>query len=367
MSSKTEETGKSKANTTTNTTLNNANKNTTTDATTNANKNTTTDATAKNTMKNTSPPVFPLDDLTKNVDKIQFNLKPPHNVNGPILRSYGPVTYKDSPLRLRTPYMRTPRGLVSSEFDGKPEYYFELSLVPSDLFDTCLSSNAQNVQNIGDFVSSLEHSYFLHILENIEDFVPANENEIESDGDSNCAPNEEVLKRWQNSLIKESQDGYPPKFNFRMTNEIDKETGEYNGGVVIHQDFDFTDKKFVFEVNDNGKKVIKTTPNKSIKDIGKHFQVRFQLLAERRYFEYNKDAPSRSRFGIKWKVEQILYIESPGVQSKEIVFTSCNFDDIELDDAEPVNPKINFTVEGEKGESEHLSNAQQGTSKKQKL
>ena len=70
-----------------------------------------------------------------------------------------------------------------------------------------------------------------------------------------------------------------------------------------------------------------------------------------------------SRFGIKWKVEQILYIESPGTQTKEILYTSNNFDDIEIDDSEPMNPKMNFTVEKE----DHLSDAQQAPAKKHKV
>lgn len=239
--------------------------------------------------KKSPPPVF---DYNKTiVSKVNYKLRKPHNFSAPIIRSNGAVTYDGHPLRIRTPYMRTPRGLVESEFNGKTEHYFELSLLPSDLFDDCFPKNSQNVDNIRNFVSSLEHSQLLHLLENSEDFIPP-QNEGDNQEDLDIAT-EDMLKCWQNSLIKESNDGYPAKFNFRMTNEINDE-GEYLGGVVIKQDFDFTDKKFVFETN-NGKKTIKTSSDHSIKEIGKHFQVRFQLLAEQCYFIYNKETPSESR------------------------------------------------------------------------
>jgi hypothetical protein len=307
--------------------------------------------------KKSPPPVFDFNKTT--VSKVNFKLRKPHNFSGPIIRSNGSVTYEGNPLRFRTPYMRTPRGLVESEFSGKTEHYFELSLLPSDLFDDCLSKNSQNVDNVRNFVSSLEHSQLLYILENSEDFI-SSQKEGENQEDLDITT-EDMLKCWQNSLIKESNDGYPAKFNFRMTNEVNSE-GEYLG-VVVKQDFDFTNKKFLLETSDSGKKVIKTTPNHSIKDIGKHFQVRFQLLAEQCYFIYNKESPSESRFGIKWKVEQILYIESPGTQTKENLYTSNNFDDIEIDDIESMNPNMTITVE----EEGHLSDAEQAPAKKQKV
>lgn len=131
--------------------------------------------------KKSPPPVFDYNNV--NVSKVIFKLRKPHNFNAPVIRNNGSVTYEGHPLRIRTPYMRTPRGLVSSEYNGKLEHHFELSLLPSDLFDDCFPKNSQNVDNIRNFVSSLEHSQLLYILENAEDFIPPPEKEGENQED----------------------------------------------------------------------------------------------------------------------------------------------------------------------------------------
>ena len=175
-------------------------------------------------------------------------------------------------------------------------------------------------------------------------------------------PNEDVLSAWQNSLIKESNDGYPPKFNFRLTGDI--VNGQYSAGKVYNQAFDFDNKQFILK-RVGGNIVIKTEES-TIDKIGKHFQVRFNLLAEQAYFIYNRETPSESRFGIKWKVEQILYIENPHLQPKEMTFTSQNYNDIVPNEVDAMNPNTKFIIE-EEDEEEHLSSAVQCNAKKQKV
>ena len=325
----------------------------------------------------TPPQVF--DFNTVSVDKVQFQMKKKSDIKSDAkseVSCYGPVLYQQKPLRIQTPYMRTPRGLIESDFKGKTEYYFELSLLPSDFFENCLPKNSQNVSNIRDFITTFECANRQYLLENYDVFVAPepkgdvadNENEAHSDVSMDLS---ESLGKWQRSLIKESTDGYPAKFNFRMTKEI--KDGEYAAGVVLEQEFNHEDKNFTFKKikidTANGesqtKNVIKTELS-TIAKIKKHAQVRFQLLAEQCYFIYDRKEPENSSFGVKWAIEQILFINSS--EQKEPIFTSCNFEDIEQLDTEPetkFNPMLSvFSVEGESNPMNNTESLNVGTKRK---
>lgn len=285
-----------------------------------------------------TPPVFDFNNTA--VEKLAYEMKKSSEYNG-ITRFYGPVMYENKPFRTRTPYMRTPRGLVESEFNNKKEYHFELSLSPTDTFDKCLPTNTNNVDKFKKFVSAVEQAHRLHITEHFDTLKELPENYSYGGMPFDF---QVFMDKWQKSIIKESIDGYPPKINFRFTKEISK--GELDGALVIEQKFDHENKQFVFKT-EKGKTTVDVEMS-SISKIGKHAQVRIQAVLYS-YFTFDMNEPEKSNFGVKWVPEQIVFINNPHFQAKETVFTSYNFDDIICQDEagiqHDVNPKLIVTEE----------------------
>jgi hypothetical protein len=286
-----------------------------------------------------TPTVFDFNNTA--VDKLVYEMKKSSEYNG-ITRFYGPVMYENRHFRTRTPYMRTPRGLVESEFGNKKEFHFELSLSPTDLFNNCLPTNSSNIEKFKNFVTAIEQGQRLHISENFDSLKELPENYSYSG--MPFSP-DVFMDKWQKSIIKESTDGFPPKVNFRFTKEIKK--GELEGALVLEQKFDYENKKFVFKT-ENGKTTVDVDMS-SISKIGKHAQVRIQA-ALYSYFTFDINEPEKSNFGLKWVPEQIVFINNPHFQTKETLFTSCNFNDIVPQDEikqHDINPKLTVMEEAE--------------------
>lgn len=120
---------------------------------------------------------------------------------------------------------------------------------------------------------------------------------------------------------------------------------------LVEQDFDHENKKFKFITNDQGKQTLKFEPS-SISNISKHAQVRLQLLGAA-YFVFDLEDPMKSKCGIKWTFEQIMYINSPYAQPKEMLFTSCNFDDI-TPEIEPTDGSANVKLMSNTEHTNHV-------------
>lgn len=206
-------------------------------------------------------------------------------------------------------------------------YYFELSLGSNDFFDECYPNNQKNVGELKSFIEKLELHQKMFMAENMASLLRTSKN-------ANKDPVKESLNNLDSdlvstsshkSLIQVSTDpNYADKFNFRITKDI--EHGEYVSGLVLEQDFDHENKKFKFVSGEQGKQTLKFEPS-LISNISKHAQVRLQLLAQA-YFVFDLEDHMKSSCGIKWTFEQIMFINSPYAQPKEMLFTSCNFDDI---------------------------------------
>ena len=271
-------------------------------------------------------------------DKLVYQMKKSSDVNG-VMRFYGPVMYENKQFRTRTPYMRTPRALAESEFNGKKEYYFEMSLLPTDMFDKCLGANSSNIEKFKNFILATEEGQKLYILENFDSMVKLPEDF------TYCGmpfSPDVLMDKWRKSIIKESDDGFPPKLNFRFTNEIKK--GELEGALVIEQKFDHENKQFLFKT-EKGKQVVDVGIS-SISKIGKHAHVRIQA-ALYSYFTFDMNEPEKSNYGFKWVPEQIVFINNPHFQPKEVTFKTFNFNDIvPQEEFQPVaqNPEMKLII-----------------------
>lgn len=287
-------------------------------------------------MQTPTPTVFDFNNTA--ADKLEYEMKKSSEYNGKVT-FYGPVMYENKNFRTQTPYLRTPRGLVESEFGGKKEYYFELSISPTDLFDKCLPANSPNVGKFTSFVNALEQGQKLYILENFDSMVKLPEDFTY--GGTPFSP-EVLVDKWQKSIIKESNDGFPAKINLRFTKEIKK--GELDGALVLDQKFDHEKKQFVFKT-EKGKTTVDVGIS-SISKIGKHAQVRMQSVLFS-YFTFDMNEPEKSSFGVKWVPEQVVFISNPHFQPRENAFVTCNFNDIvPLEDSAPQvhNPKMTLII-----------------------
>ena len=255
-------------------------------------------------------------------DKLVYEMKKIANSDG-VTRYYGPVMYENKQFRTRTPYLRTPLGLSDTDFGGranKSSYFFEMSLLPTDLFDKCLGTNTSNVEKFKNFILAAEQAQKLYILENFDTLVKLPEDF------TYCGmpfSPDVLMDKWNKSIIKESDDGYPPKVKLNFTKQMRK--GELEGALVMEQKFDHDNKQFVFKT-EKGKQVVDATIS-SISKISKHAHVRIQA-ALYSYFTFDSNEPEKSNYGFKWVPEQIVFINNPNCQPKEIVFNSFNFNDI---------------------------------------
>jgi hypothetical protein len=253
--------------------------------------------------------------------KIQFvpgqNVTPISTASGTSLRIFGKIEYENGPLRVQTPFLRTQRGLVTSEFGDKTEYYMELSLLPPNDLNSHLPVNAPFVGKFIEFFEGVENAHCVSVAKNLGKWL--------KDG---TEINEAVAVAMQNSQIKRSDDGYPPKFNFRLTTQIDDE-GKFTGGQVKQQAFDLEADKICTLPGETEPKDV------TIHDIEKQARLRIQMVAQSWYLFYDSTDPGKCKFGIKWSFEHILFYNSPhldaSIKTQESVFTSFGFQDMTED------------------------------------
>lgn len=262
--------------------------------------------------------------------------KPVKNPDGGVfLRYFGTIKCADDgPLRIQTPYLRTPRGLVESTYNNKKDYHLELSLLPPNDLQKSVPANAPQLGKFVEFVESLESTQHTFLRDQLQTWLGNDINEFEVD-------------QMQKSLIKRSDDGYPPKFSFRMNTMLNAD-GEFQvpsvkgGGELKQLAFD-TETDTIVPLEGQS-----APSDASIKDIEKQARLRLQMVASGWYLMYNSTEPSRCSFGIKWTIEHILFYNSPYLgktQPQEEVFTSFNFTDITESSIDaPAQAKVYLTT-----------------------
>lgn len=213
---------------------------------------------------------------------------------------FGKMELNEKPIRVHTPWMRTPSAL-SKQTNFGVDYFLSLSLHPPNIDE---SLKEQNGEMLEEFTQFVDKTY--------EPLVNLAEKEWENWFGETI--DKEVLSTLVKSIHTPSDGEFPAKIQLKLTKRIDEE-GNFKG-KVYEQSYDKEADKFTEGIEE-----------KSISEMKPHARVRLQLLLKSVYVWKNKEDPSKTRLGLNWSVEQILFYNpyDTTVEAEEEVFTSCTF------------------------------------------
>lgn len=246
-------------------------------------------------MSNT-PTIIDFRDIE--IDSIQAE----HKANKKTGRVFGTFATSDKQqIHTQTPWLRTP-GALTSQTNFGLDYFLACSLIAPNIDESVKSDNDEMVQDFENFVRGCENKLVQVAKENWKNWF-------------GVELSESVLEELVKSLIVPEQDGYPAKYNFKMTKHINS-NGEFKG-LVFQQPYDKESNEFLDEEFEQA----------SITDMKKHARVRLQLCLKNFYVWVNEEDPSKTRLGLNWVVEQIVFYNpyDTEVDTEESVYTTCTF------------------------------------------
>ena len=214
---------------------------------------------------------------------------------------FGKVELKEEPIRVHTPWVRTPSALTKQTTFGL-NYFLSLSLHTPNIDERLKEQNGEMLTEFTQFVENCDQVGFDVAKKNWESWF------------GEACPNDEVLKTFVKSIHVPEEGEFPAKFQLKMTKRIDEE-GNFKG-KVFEQSYDKENDKFTDGIEEV-----------SISDVKPHARVRLQLLLKSFYVWTNKEDSSKTRLGLNWEVEQVLFYNpyDTTLEAEEEIFTKCTF------------------------------------------